>query len=85
MKTKHIPQVGNVYPAKGGHGRGAGDYWVVISIVGNDNADLLGKKAVLLGVKRDMSVVSAACYNLLSLSERPILFKIDIAELRFET
>ena len=85
MKNNHIPELGNVYPAKGGHGRGAPDYWVVIAIIGSQNADLLGKKAVLLGVKRDMTIVSAANYSLTALSEREILFKLDITELRFET
>ena len=85
MKKRHVPEVGNVYPAKGGHGRGAPDMWVVVSVVGGAESDILGKKVVLLGLKKDRSIVSSAAYTALSMCEREILFKLDITELRFET
>ena len=84
MKKRHIPEVGNVYPAKGGHGRGTPDMWVVVSVVGNPGTDLLGKKVVLLGLKQDMSIVSSATYTAMSMSERELLFQTDIRQLRFE-
>lgn len=88
MKKRHMPEVGNVYPAKGGHGRCTPDMWVVVSIVGNpedpDRTDLLGKKVVLLGLKHDMSIVSSATYTALSMSEREVLRQVDIRQLRFE-
>jgi hypothetical protein len=82
---KHIPEVGNVYQAKGGHGRGTPDMWVIVSVVGGTVSDLLGKKVVLLGIKYDMSIVSSATYNAMSFCKRELLFQIDITELRFET
>lgn len=89
MKKRHMPEVGNVYPAKGGHGRGTPDMWVVVSVVSNpehpEKTDLLGKKVVLLlGLKHDRSIVSSATYSAMSMSEREVLFQIDITELRFE-
>lgn len=88
MKKRHMPEVGNVYPAKEGHGRGTPDMWVVVSVVGNPEdptrTDLLGKKVVLLGLKKDRSIVSSATYTAMSMCEREILFKLDIRELRFE-
>lgn len=85
MKKRHVPEVGNVYPAKGGHGRRTPDMWVVVSVVGGAESDILGKKVVLLGLKKDRSIVSSATYNAMSMCEREILFKLDITELRFET
>jgi len=79
-----MPEVGNVYPAKGGHGRGTPDMWVVVSVVGGTGADILGKKVVLLGLKQDMSIVSSATYTALSMSERELLRQVDIRQLRFE-
>lgn len=88
MKKRHMPEVGNVYPAKGGHGRGTPDMWVVVSVVGNpedpERTDLLGKKVVLLGLKHDHTIVSSATYTAMSMSEREILGKVDIKQLRFE-
>lgn len=84
MKKRHMPEVGNVYPAKGGHGRGTPDMWVVVSVVGGTGADILGKKVVLLGLKQDMSIVSSATYTAMSMSERELLFQTDIRQLRFE-
>lgn len=84
MKRCHVPEVGNVYPAKGGHGRGSPDIWVVVSVVGGAESDILGKKVVLLGLKKDRSIVSSATYNAMAVCEREILFKLDIRELRFE-
>ena len=84
MKKRHMPEVGNVYPAKGGHGRGTPDMWVVVSVVGGTGADILGKKVVLLGLKQDMSIVSSATYTALSMSERELLRQVDIRQLRFE-
>ena len=84
MKKRHVPEVGNVYPAKGGYGRGTPDMWVVVSVVRRAESDILGKKVVLLGLKKDRSIVSSATYNAMSMCEREILFKLDITELRFE-
>jgi hypothetical protein len=88
MKKRHTPEVGNLYPAKGGHGRGTPDMWVVVAIVTNpehpEETDLLGKKVVLLGLKHDHSIVSAATYTALSMSEREVLGKVDIKHMRFE-
>lgn len=76
MKKRHVPEVGNVYPAKGGHGRGSPDVWVVVSVVGGAESDILGKKVVLLGLKNDHSIVSSATYNAMAMCERENTFQI---------
>ncbi len=82
---RHTPKVGNIYPAKGG-----GSYhrstqkWIVVSIVGDADKDLLSAKCVMLGLDVDNNVCSSQTYNAFALSDRELLGWCDVTQLRFE-
>lgn len=82
---KHTPKVGNIYPAKGGASyRRSTQKWIVISIVGDAEKDLLSAKAVMLGLDDKDNIVSSQTYNCFALHDRKVLGHIDIRELRLE-
>ncbi len=82
---KHIPKVGNIYPAKGGASyRRSTQKWVVVSIVGNAEKDLLSAKAVMLGLDGEDNICSSQTYNCFALHDRELLGWVDITQVRFE-
>ena len=84
-RFRHTPKVGNIYPAKGGASyRRSTQKWIVISIVGDAEKDLLSAKAVMLGLDDKDNIVSSQTYNCFALHDRKVLGHIDIRELRLE-
>ena len=82
---RHTPKVGNIYPAKGGASyRRSTQKWIVVSIVGDADKDLLSAKCVVLGLDQHDNVVSSQTYNAFALSDRELLGWCDITQLRFE-
>lgn len=85
VSFQHVPKVGNIYPAKGGASyRRSTQKWIVVSIVGDADKDLLSAKCVMLGLDEHDNVVSSQTYNAFALSDRELLGWCDVTQLRFE-
>lgn len=64
---------GNIYPAKGGRKPGT-EYWLVVAV--SDSG------AHLIGFNKEGEPVSTASYLKSAMRERPVIGRVDLANLR---
>lgn len=76
LPSNRAPEVGDVYPAKGG--RGDTIYWIIVGTT------MRGGCAVL-GIDGEGQVISAQSYNASAFKDRPLLGRCqNLAELSFD-
>lgn len=76
-----FPEVGFVYPAKGGRYRGRSpQFWVVVSVLKNERCpdDLMGAKVVMLGYNELGEICSSQTYNAICLYDRKLAGVVDV-------
>lgn len=78
--TEKFPEVGFVYPAKGGSRRGnSPSIWVVVNVLRSKRHpdDLMSAKVVMLGINDEGEICSSQTYNAFGIYDRQVLGIID--------
>jgi len=73
------PRVGNLYRSKGGKDT---RFWYLLSIKKQEST-IRGDIAVLLGLDKDMNIVSSQTYGLWALRDRQAIGHIPLSEISF--
>lgn len=69
-------EVGNLYRSKGGPDT---YFWLVVSLKTTKNSE----RAIVLGLDKEMNIVSGATYGSYAFTHRLCVGKVDISKVRF--